>query len=201
MKSTTKRGLENRYAAKTKELPIPLRGTGQAGLQKEIQAHCAGYGLERALPAADPSGHAAGLHAVLRASCGSLHHLSVLRQPGVLLLQRVHQPGHDLPHGQRRHLFQGQRAQIPVPFLKKYPDSHQLWPDPVRLLCILRPGRHHLHMEVCLSALSCGVPGAVQHRGGAHSLRPVRLLPGYPISMGCVHTAAHVHVRHLLHHR
>ena len=120
---------------------------------------------------------------------------------GLLLLQRVHRPGHDLPHGQRRHLFQSQCAQVSVPLLQKRPDPHQLRPYPVRVLCVLRSGQHHLHLEVHLPPLPGGVPCAVQHRGGPHPLRPVRLLPGYPVSLERVHPAIDVYVRHLLHHR
>ena len=74
------------HASKTKELPIPLRGTGQAGLQKEIQAHCVGNGLERPVPDADLAGYAVSVHPVLRTKHSTLYNLPILREPSVRLL-------------------------------------------------------------------------------------------------------------------
>ena len=126
--------------------------------------------------------------------------ISVLRQSGLLLLQRVDPGGHVLPHEQRQDLHQGQRAQIPVSVLQKRADAHQLLPDSMRLFRLLRSGQHHLHLEADLPSVPHRLSGAVQHRRGLGPVGPVCLLPGHSISVVCLHPAADVHVRHLLHH-
>lgn len=120
--------------------PIPLRGTGQARLQKEVQTHGPGHGLEHPIPASDPAGHENGIYPVLRTHHLPLHDLPLLRQPDLLLLQRVHRPGHDLPHEQRGHLYQGECPQVSLSALKERADTHQFRPDPLRILCVLYPG-------------------------------------------------------------
>lgn len=188
------------YASKNKLPPIPLRGTGQTRLQKEVQAHNPGHGLEHSVPVADAAGHENGIHPILRTHYPPLHDLPLLRQPDLLLLQRVHRPGDDLPYEQRGHLHQGECPQVSFPALEERADAHQLWPDPLCVLSILYPGRDHVHLEIYPASLSHRLPGVVQHRRRTDFVRSICFFPGYPIPLVGIYHAADVHVRHFLYH-
>ena len=104
--------------------------------------------MERFVSAAYPSSYAPGFHPVLRQKHPPLYHLPLLWEPGFFLLQRIHRPGNAIPHGQFRHLHQGEYPQVSFPVLQKRPDPHQLRPDPLRVLRVLHPGQYHLHLEI-----------------------------------------------------
>ena len=76
-----------RVARADKKISIPFRGIGETGLQKEIQENSIGDGVERAVALIDAAGHAPGFHPVLRQEHPQLHHLPLLREPGLFLLQ------------------------------------------------------------------------------------------------------------------
>ena len=157
--------------------------------------------MEPALAAHDAAGHAARVHAVLWPRHGSLYYIPVLRQPRVRLLQRIHLAGHELPHGQRRHLYQGQCPEVPLPAVEERPVPHQLRPDAMRLRPLLYSGRYHLHMALDHAALPHRAARLLQHRHGAHPLRALRLLPRHPVPLEHLYPAADVHVGDLLFHR
>ena len=94
--------------------------------------HFIRHGVERAVTAAASACDVARVHALFRPHDTALHHLPLLRQPSVLLLQRVHQPGHDRPDRQRRYFHQGQRPEVSLPLFQERPAPHQLRPHAVR---------------------------------------------------------------------
>ena len=189
------------YDTKAEAERISIRRAGEAGLQEEIQADGAGDGVERIVAAADATGDEAGVHAVFRADDAALYDIPVLREPGIFVLQRVDKPGDDVADGERVHLHEGERAEVPVSAVKERADADQLWADAVCVFGVLRGGPDHVHMEIYPAGVPHHVPGAVQHRSGAGAVGAVCVFPGYPVPVVGVHHAIDVYVGDILHDR
>ena len=129
--------------------------------EKKIQAHHSWCGLEHPGPAPSIVGHAHRLYPVLWSQYRTLYHLSFLRKSGLFVFQRIHQPGHDVPHGERLHFHEDKYSQISVSLLEKRTGPDQLWFNTCGVFRVLSARRHYLYLEICAAINPYHFPASV----------------------------------------